>query len=107
MLLLKTAASRRRCLLFSALPADNENGERGGDREKMPKGLVCHMYKRWTTKVEVVTKSQSSVQGYSSGQGKGSVKCFFQKVPLACLGSMAAAVQPNGRGDSQKIFPMT
>ena len=33
------------------------------------------------------------------------------KVPLACLGSMAAAVQPNGLGNTQKTFyrtfPMT
>ena len=32
--------------------------------------------------------------------------CFL-KVPLACLGSMAAAVQPNGLGNSQKTFYKT
>ena len=41
--------------------------------------------------------------------GKGDVLCFLI-VPLACLGSMAAAVQPNSLGNSQKTnktFPMT
>ena len=38
--------------------------------------------------------------------GKGFVKCF-RKVPLACLGSMAATVQPNGLGNSQKTFYIT
>ena len=32
--------------------------------------------------------------------------CFL-KVPLACLGSMAAAVQPNGLGNSLKTFYKT
>ena len=32
---------------------------------------------------------------------EGFVMCFL-KVPLACLGSMAAAVQPNSLGNSQK-----
>ena len=51
-----------------------------------------------------------SIQGYSSDHGKGFVKSFL-KVPLACLGSVAAAVQPNGLGNSlktfYKTFPMT
>ena len=46
------------------------------------------------------------IQGYSSGHRKGFVKCFM-KVLLACLGSMAAAVQPNGLGSFQKIFYKT
>ena len=39
----------------------------------------------------------------------GAVTCsegfvmYFLKVPLACLGSMAVAVKPNGLGKSQKI----
>ena len=32
---------------------------------------------------------------------------YFLKVPLACLGSMAAAVQPSGMGNSQKTFYKT
>ena len=31
----------------------------------------------------------------------GFVKCFLE-VPLACLGSMAAALQPNSLGNSRK-----
>ena len=35
---------------------------------------------------------------------EGFVMCFL-RVPLACLGSMAAAVQPNGLGNSQFTKP--
>ena len=46
------------------------------------------------------------VQSGASGCEKGFVKRFL-KVPLACLGSMAAAVQPNGLGNSQKTVYKT
>ena len=39
------------------------------------------------------------LQGGAATCSKGFVTCFL-KVPLACLGSMAAAVQPNSQGNS-------
>ena len=39
------------------------------------------------------------LQSGAAGWVKGFVTCFLE-VPLACLGSMAAAVQPNGLGNS-------
>ena len=51
-----------------------------------------------------------SVQSGAAGLGKGFVTCFLE-VPLACLGSMAAAVQPSYLWNSQKTcyktFPST
>ena len=41
------------------------------------------------------------VLGGAATCSEGFVICFL-KVPLACLGNMAAAVQPNSLGNSQK-----
>ena len=48
----------------------------------------------------------STVQSGASGYEKGFVK-WYLKVPLACLGSTAAAVQPNGLWNSQKTVYKT
>ena len=48
----------------------------------------------------------SDIQSGAAGCEKGLVKCF-QKVSLASLGSMGAAVQPNGLWNSRKIFYKT
>ena len=45
---------------------------------------------------------QIYLQSGAAGWEKGLVTCFLE-VPLACLGSMAAAVQPNCLWNSQKI----
>ena len=44
-----------------------------------------------------------SVQSGPSGCEKGFVKCF-QNVPLSCLSSTTAAVDPNGLRNSQRTF---
>ena len=46
------------------------------------------------------------VQSGATGFVKGLVTCFW-KFPIACLGSMAAAVQPNSLWNSQKTFYKT
>ena len=46
------------------------------------------------------------VLGGAATCSKGFVLCFL-KVPLACLGSMAAAVQLNSLGNSWKTFYKT
>ena len=46
------------------------------------------------------------LQGGAATCSEGFVICFL-KVPLACLGSMAAAIQPNSLGNSQKTFYKT
>ena len=46
------------------------------------------------------------VQSGAAGCIKGFVKCFLE-VPLACLGSMTAAVQHNSLYNSQKTFHKT
>ena len=43
------------------------------------------------------------VLGWAASCSEGFVTCFL-KVPLACLGSMAAAVQPNSLGTLRKHF---
>ena len=40
-------------------------------------------------------RSPTLIQSGAAAYSEGFVKCFL-KVPLACMGSMAAAVQPNG-----------
>ena len=45
----------------------------------------------------IMTFMTNSIQSGAAGCGKGIVMCFL-KVPLACFGSMAAAVQPNDWG---------
>ena len=47
--------------------------------------------------------STTELQSGAAGCEKGLVKCLL-KVPLACLGSMAAAVQHNGLCNSQKTI---
>ena len=50
-------------------------------------------------------KNRSDVQSGASGCETGLVKCvFFLKVPLACLGSTATAVQPISQWNSQEHF---
>ena len=50
-------------------------------------------------------KNRSDVQSGASGCETGLVKCvFFLKVPLACLGSTATAVQPISLWNSQEHF---
>ena len=49
------------------------------------------------------TIAKRYIQGAAAGCTQGFVKCFFQ-VPPACLGSTAAAVQPNGLWNSRKTF---
>ena len=51
-------------------------------------------------------KAWSTVQSGAAGCEKGFVTCFLT-VPLACLGCMAAAVQPNCLWTSQKTFYTT
>ena len=46
-------------------------------------------------------KKDLLIPGGAATCSEGFVICFL-KVPLACLGSMAAAVQPNSLGNSQK-----
>ena len=46
---------------------------------------------------------KASIQSGAAICGDSLVICFL-KAPLACLGSMRAAVQPNGLGNSQKTF---
>ena len=46
-------------------------------------------------------KTSLDVLGGAATCSEGFVICFI-KVPLACLGSMAIAVQPNSLGNSQK-----
>ena len=50
--------------------------------------------------------TQTPLQPGTATCSKGFVISFL-KVPLACLGSMAAAVQPNGLWNSQKTFYKT
>ena len=56
----------------------------------------------WST-ASTQTAEVSELQAGASGWEKDFVKCFL-KVPLACLGSTAAAVQPNGLWNSKKTF---
>ena len=56
--------------------------------------------------VEIVSErdhadSPTILLGGAATCSEGFLICFL-KVPLACLGSMEAAVQPNGLGNSQK-----
>ena len=53
--------------------------------------------------VRVWLDKHDHIQSGALGCEKGSVK-YFLKVPLACLCSMAAAVQPNSLGNSWKTF---
>ena len=53
-----------------------------------------------------VVKALSEVLGGAATCSEGFVICFL-KVPLACLGSMAAAVQPNSLGNYQKTVYKT
>ena len=48
----------------------------------------------------------AAILGGAATCSEGFVVCFL-KVPLACLGSMAAAVQPNSPGNSQKTVNKT
>ena len=57
------------------------------------------MYRRLTTNSEVAHLAL----GGAATCSKGFVACFLY-VPLACLGSMAAAVQPNSLGTLKKQF---
>ena len=71
----------------------------------------CDMkFGSWTYDGYQVRAYMCSGYAGSSRHGKGFVKCFL-KVPPACLGSTATAVQPNGLGNSRKTFyksfPMT
>ena len=50
--------------------------------------------------------SEKNLQSGAAGYVKGFVTCFLE-VPLACLGSRAAAVQPNSLGNSQKTVYKT
>ena len=51
--------------------------------------------------VERNARIDDNIPGGAATCSEGFVICFL-KVPLACLGSMAAAVQPNNLGNSQK-----
>ena len=50
---------------------------------------------------DFISLSQHTILGGVDTCSEGSIICFL-KVPLACLGSMEAEVQPNGLGNSQK-----
>ena len=61
---------------------------------------------RYDTKKLSNNVPTKSVLGGAATCSEGFVTCFL-KVPLACLGCMAAAVQPSGLGNSRKFVYKT
>ena len=67
-----------------------------------PEGAsVVHETDGVSQEVEEVRLSVRKVQSGAGGCVKGFVKCFLE-VQLACLGNMAAAVQPTSLGTLRK-----
>ena len=117
---------------FSSLPARtetrvpsgtswNENTWKCGRKGAIVTRIGVHFYFEiwspvWNARLliwAVIAVGHSTVhtygkllQSWAETCSKGFVICFL-KVPLACLGSMAAAVQPNSLGNSQKTFHKT
>ena len=60
----------------------------------------------WDTDQPMIYMSRFALLGGVATCSEGFVICFL-KVPLVCLGSMAAAVQPNGLGNFQKTVYKT
>ena len=88
---------RRRLILVRQSPFVVEGNCEGG-REDETKG-------RWSNWGNTGHGScmYGLAQSGASGCEKGFVKCFL-RVPLACLGSMATAVEPNSLGTLRKML---
>ena len=86
------------CVLIDTIPDENEEEGQDEVRGRQRREQRWRWRRHWNRRSIVNGKV---VQSGAAGYGKGFVTCFL-KVLLACLGSRAAAVQPNCLWNSQK-----